>query len=392
MLAQGQSCLYDEKRNFPDSTAVAKALEPSYPVYCVRPGLLEAQARRFISLFPGTALYAVKCNPHPMVMDALYRGGFRHFDTASLPEIALVSESYDDAKAYFMHPVKSRAVIKSAYLVYGIRHFVVDHADELDKVLVETGGQDVVIIVRLATPPAEGTLYHLAAKFGAPPKEAAALMREAGRRGCKTGLAFHVGSQCGHPKAYRDALNLVGETIEASGQAPACVDVGGGFPAHYLNTDLPPLDDYMAQIRGGLKDIKLNPAAEVYAEPGRAVAAPGCSLMTQVQLRKGDQLYINDGIYGSLSELVQVGIKLPARLIRLTGTPSGESVDFTLNGPTCDSLDVLPGTFTLPADVAEGDWIEIGQVGAYSNALATNFNGFSPETFVEVHDAPPTAP
>ena len=77
MLARGQSCLYDEKRNFPDSTAVAKALKPSYPVYCVRPELLEAQARRFISLFPGTALYAVKCNPHPMVMDALYRGGFR---------------------------------------------------------------------------------------------------------------------------------------------------------------------------------------------------------------------------------------------------------------------------------------------------------------------------
>ncbi len=380
----------DGKGKFPDAASVVRALKPSYPVYCVRPAVLEATARRFIKQFPGTVLYAVKCNPHPLVLNALYRAGVRHFDTASLPEIAQICESYEDAHAYFMHPVKTRAVIKSAYTVYGIRHFVIDHQNELVKVMEETGGKGVIIVVRIATPRAEGTLYHLAAKFGAPLPAAAELLRAATEQGCRTGLAFHVGSQCGDPKAYRTALNLVGDTIKAAGVDVDCVDVGGGFPNEYLNMSIPPLRDYMAEIRAGLKDIKLKPSVEIMSEPGRAMVAPGCSLLTQVQLRKGEQLYINDGIYGSLSEMTQVGIELPARLIRLGETAAEETATFTLNGPTCDSLDVLPGRFTLPADAREGDWIEIDQVGAYSNALSTRFNGFYPETFVEVNDAPPT--
>ncbi|MGF1608510.1 MAG: type III PLP-dependent enzyme [Kiloniellales bacterium] len=381
--------MLDNHRSFPDVASVAMALTPSYPVYCLRPAVLEAFARRFITLFPGTVLYAVKCNPHPMVLDALYRAGVRHFDTASLPEIAQIAETYGDAHAYFMHPVKGRAVIRSAYSIYGVRYFVVDHESELDKVIEVTGGDDVVIIVRLKTPPAEGVLYHLASKFGAEVPEAAALMKEAKRRGCETGLSFHVGSQCHNPKAYSDALALVGDTLEAAGVAPVCIDVGGGFPSEYLGMNLPPLEDFMAEIRAGLKALKLRPTVEVFAEPGRALVANGCSLLVQVQLRKDNRLYINDGIYGSLSETVQGGIRLPARLIRIDGTPSERFAEFALNGPTCDSLDVLPGTFSLPDDAREGDWIEIDRIGAYSNAMATHFNGFHPETFVQVHDVPP---
>ena len=332
---------------------------------------------------------AVKCNPNRMILDALYKGGIRHFDTASLPEIAQICESYQDAKAYFMHPIKSRAVIRSAYTVYGIRVFVIDHISELEKILEETDREGLVIVVRIETPPAEGTLYHLAAKFGAAPAEAAELIREAAKRGCKTGIAFHVGSQCGNPQAYRDALNLVGETIEQSGQVPICVDVGGGFPAAYAKTQHPPLEDYMTAIRAGVKDVKLKPTVELFAEPGRALVAAGCSLLTQVLLRKDQQLYINDGIYGSLSETVQAKIELPARLIRVKEDCSDERADFILNGPTCDSLDVLPTAFSLPSDAREGDWIEIDQLGAYSNALATHFNGFHSEAYVEVNDPPP---
>lgn len=379
----------EEKKSYPDVHAVAAALKPSYPIYCVRPKLLAKSAERFIRLFPGTVLYAVKCNPHRMILDALYKGGIRHFDTASLPEIAQICESYQDAKAYFMHPVKGRAVIRSAYSVYGIRVFVIDHINELEKILEETDREGLVIVVRIETPPAPGTLYHLAAKFGTPPSEAGDLIREAAKCGCKTGVAFHVGSQCGDPAAYREALRLVGETIEKSGQTPLCVDVGGGFPAAYAKTQHPPLEDYMAAIRGGIKDIKLKPTIELFAEPGRALVAGGCSLLTQVQLRKDKQLYINDGIYGSLSETVQAKIDLPARLIRVGADCSDERMDFMLNGPTCDSLDVLPRAFSLPADAREGDWIEIDQLGAYSNALATRFNGFHSEAYVEVNDPPP---
>ena len=379
------------KQRFDDVVSVVRALRPSYPVYCLRPELMAETARRFISMFPGTVLYAVKCNPHPAVLEALYRGGVRHFDTASLPEIAQICETYPNAFAYFMHPVKARAVIRTTHSVYGIEHFVVDHKNELRKVLEETGGKDIVVIVRLKTEDTGDALYDLASKFGAEPDEAIALLREAAEIGCRTGLAFHIGSQCSEPRVYRQALALTGEVIARAGVEIDCLDVGGGFPAHYANAEVPPLENYMAEIRTGLKDIDLKPTIKVFSEPGRALVAGGCSLLTQVQLRKGQRLYINDGIYGSLSEMVQVNIRMPMRLIRLDGTPSETLRPFTLNGPTCDSLDVLPGTFELPEDAREGDWIEIDQVGAYSNALATNFNGFYPGTFVEVHDAPPAA-
>jgi ornithine decarboxylase len=376
---------------FDDARSVAESLEPSYPVYCLRPNVLKETARHFLSTFPGTVLYAIKCNPNPLVLDALYAAGVRHFDTASLPEIAQVTEAYPEAKSYFMHPVKSRAVIKSAYQVYGVRHFVVDHSSEFEKVMEETGGEGITIVVRLTTPPAENTLYHLASKFGAAPAEAVKLLKAADAQGCKTGLAFHVGSQCLSPEAYRIALRIVGDVMETAGVALSCVDVGGGFPGPYLNMDVPPLEAFMEAIRGGLKEISLCPTVEVFSEPGRALVAAGCSLLTQVQLRKGDQLYINDGMYGSLSELAAGGIELPARLIRLKGKASAKMEAFTLSGPTCDSLDVIPGTFDLPHDAREGDWIEIDRVGAYSNANATRFNGFFPETFVEVFDEPPLA-
>lgn len=378
-----------DKGQFTDVTAVAKALRPSYPVYCVRPEVLAGSARRFISQFPGTVLYAVKCNPHPLVLNALYQGGLRHFDTASLAEIAQISDAYSDAHTYFMHPVKARAVITSAFKVYGVRHFVVDHIDELNKVVEEIGAAGNTIIVRVNTPPADDALYHLAAKFGAGPEEAAELMKAAAERGAAVGLAFHVGSQCRSPEAYGTALDILGAVIRKAGIEPACIDVGGGFPAAYGDRPVPALDTYMAAIRDGLKRLKVSPTVEIFSEPGRALVAHGCSLLTQVQLRKDDRLYINDGIYGSLSEMSQVAIRLPARLIRLGGPVSDKLGEFVLNGPTCDSLDVLPGTFALPEDVREGDWIEIDQVGAYSNALATRFNGFYPETFVQVFDPPP---
>src|SRR6266478_1111816 len=169
------------EKQFPDVRSMVAALQPSYPVYCLRPLVLARAAQRFLELFPGRVLY-----------DA----GIRHFDTASLPEIALVSEGFADAGAYFMHPVKARAVIRTAARVYGVDTFVVDHIDELAKVLDETdGGEGVTIMVRIKTPQVEGTFYHLADKFGAEPADAAALLVEARSRGCQLGLAFHVGSQ-----------------------------------------------------------------------------------------------------------------------------------------------------------------------------------------------------
>ena len=377
-----------KNKSYADARAVAEALTPSYPVYCLAPKALERSARRFLEDFPGRVLYAVKCNPHPRVLKALYDAGIHHFDTASLPEIAQVREAFRDASAYFMHPVKSRAVISMAYRAYGVKCFVVDHPAELAKVLDATGGEGVSIVVRLKTPKVEA-LYNLSAKFGAEPDLAAELLRQVHDESLRPGLAFHVGSQCLQPQAYTQALAITGEVIEKSGVDLHILDVGGGFPIAYPGQNAPVLDEYVAAIKKGIAGLGLRNDCVLMCEPGRAIVANGCSLLVQVQLRKEDEIYINDGIYGSLSEMAVAKMQLPVRLIRLDGEPSSEMKDYTVYGPTCDSVDVLPSPFRLPTDVRENDWIEIGQVGAYSNANATRFNGFFADTFVEVENGFP---
>lgn len=376
---------------YADARAVAAALQPSYPVYCVAPERLRQSARQFLRSFPGRVLYAVKCNPHPQVLKTLYAAGVVHFDTASLPEIAQVRELFRDAEAYFMHPVKSRATVRAAYEVYGVRDFVVDHPAELAKVIDATGGEGVGVVVRIKTPPANA-LYDLASKFGAPADLAADLLREVHELGMRGGLAFHVGSQCHSPQAYEGALDLVGEVVEAAGVPLRVLDVGGGFPARYPGRQVPPLAEYFQAIRRKVRGLGLRNDCVLMCEPGRALVADGCSLLVQVLLRKDHQLYINDGVYGSLSEMVIAKLQLPVRLIRLEGEASSSLEEFRLFGPTCDSLDVLPFGFWLPDDVREGDWLEIGQIGAYSNAAASHFNGFHADTFVEVEHGFDDAP
>ena len=375
-----------KQASYPTVDDMLAALEPSYPVYCLRPQVLKRNARRFLGTFPGRVLYAVKCNPHPLVLEALYEAGIRHFDTASLPEIALVRELFPEAETYFHNPVKGRAQIESAHHIYGVRHYVVDHPVEFEKLRRAThGDDDIVVLVRVATPGGFAEV-DLSAKFGASPRLAAELLEAVGAQGLTAGLAFHVGSQCLSPDSYGTAMEVVGEVLERAPVPIRILDVGGGFPAAYPNMAVPPLAAFIDRITEGRAKLGLPADCELMCEPGRALVADGCSLAVQVQLRKERQLYLNDGVFGSLSELVVTRIMVPARVIRLGGATSRESAYFTLFGPTCDSNDVLPRPFRLPADVREGDWIEFHQIGAYSNAAATHFNGFFPETFVEIED------
>jgi ornithine decarboxylase len=108
----------------------------------------------------------------------------------------------------------------------------------------------------------------------------------------------------------------------------------------------------------------------------------------QVQLRRDAALYVNDGVYGNLSDAGPLGFRYPARRIRLgeDGERAAEFGDFVLFGPTCDSADRMNGPFRLPSDIREGDWIELGQLGAYGTCLASGFNGFGPAPVVEVAD------
>ena len=370
---------------------VVEELKPGYPVYCLRPAELKRQAAYFLDNFPGRVMYAVKCNPHLGVLKALYEAGIRHFDTASLAEIALVREHLPQADCYFMHPVKPRAAIMTAHQVYGVDHFVLDHENELQKIIDVTGGGDgMVVLVRIVTP-VHDAQYQLSDKFGIAAEEAPALLQKVHKANFQTGVSFHVGSQCRNPQAFVDGVNTALDVIQAAAVPVHYLDVGGGFPAYYQDDKPPALSAYFDAIHQAFDQSRLRRDCVLMCEPGRALVASGCTLLTQIQLRKGDKLYINDGVYQSLSETLMGKMKLPARLINPSRNIVAEFQDFTILGPTCDNLDILPAPFYLPVDADEGDWIEIGQTGAYSNSAATRFNGFFPETFVSI-DAPPLLP
>jgi ornithine decarboxylase len=365
------------------------AARPEEPIYCLRPTVIAEAARDFVRGFHGDVLYAVKCNPEPAVLNALWAGGVRHFDCASAGEIALVHQMLPEAAIHFMHPVKSRAAIRSAYARSGVRDFVLDSVGELAKILEETeNAADLGLLVRLALPPS-GAIYDLSGKFGASVEEAASLLRAARPLARRLGLSFHVGSQCMEPLAYRRALALVAETIRRAGVAVDIIDVGGGFPVSYPDLEPPPLGAFFAEIEAAFDALNL-PTAKLWSEPGRALVAAGASVVVQVQLRRGDALYVNDGVYGSLSDAGAPAFRFPVRRIRVTGLVKEVEASraYTFFGPTCDSADHMKGPFVLPADMAEGDWIEIGQLGAYGACLGTVFNGFDRARILEVSDLP----
>ena len=362
---------------------VAK-LRPGEPVYCVDRAALVAGARKFVSLFPGRVLYAVKCNPLPLVLDALHEGGIRHFDTASIAEIEQVGRRYPDCTSYFMHPIKAPEAIERSFAEFGVRHFVVDQPGELAKIATVLGDRrrDTVFVVRLATP-SKGAKFNLSAKFGAPPERAVALLREVVRQGFQAGLCFHVGSQCIDPQAWTVALDLTRQVL-AEAQVPIrCLDVGGGFPADYEGETPPPLEDFIAAIRTGVDALNIPTDCVLMCEPGRALVAGSTSLVVRIELATDDAIHINDGIYGSLIAAT-IGIRWPVSLLRPDQPVANATRPFRVFGPTCDNLDTLPFSFELPTDVRTGDYVRLDRLGAYSAALRTGFNGFTPSRFVLV--------
>jgi ornithine decarboxylase len=357
------------------------------PVHALRPHILARQAAYFCNEFPGTAMYAVKVNPDPLVIDTLAANGIRAFDVASLAEVELVATRVPNAELFFMHPVKPRHAIRAAYASYGVRDFSLDSADELQKIMQETNNAaDLGLHIRIDMPKSGKAFHSLNAKFGIAPNEAVALLRKARRHAARLGICFHVGSQMMDPIAWAAALDTVADIIKTAHVRIDSIDVGGGYPVTYAGMTPPPLADFMHTIRSGVYGLNVplnlfNPAtARVLGEPGRVLVAEAGRLICRIDARKDDYLFINDGGYGSLFDAAFTGLVYPATLHRppyIKGGKTGKKLaPFKLYGPTCDSIDVMPGPFMLPADAREGDFIEFHQTGAYTYSLQSRFNGF----------------
>lgn len=367
--------------------AIAK-LRPALPVHCLRPQVVEAKARWFLHHFPGEVLFAVKTNPDPIVLEAAYAAGVRHFDVASLAEIEQIHSRFPEAMLHFMHPVKSREAISKAYYFYGIRHFSLDSHEELEKILdVTCHADDLSLSVRLSIPN-DKAAYSLSGKFGISLESAPMLMQATRKVAHKFGICFHVGSQCMDPEAYATTVGYVRDLLTSTDVRLDMLDVGGGFPSIYPDKIPPKMRRYMQAIKQAITTLPIDESCQILCEPGRALVAEAGSLVARVELRKGNALYLNDGVYGSLFDAGEPRFIFPVRAVRPGHTFDEEMQPFVFYGPTCDSCDAMQGPFMLPADIQEGDWIEIGQMGAYGAPMRTKFNGFYSDAMVKVVDQP----
>ena len=372
---------------YPSAVELLRHCRPERPVLALRPHTVARAAQWFLDNFPGRVLYAAKANDAPTIIDALAKAGINAFDVASMVEIERVAP-VEGAELYFMNPVKSRGAIAEAYRAFGVRRFAFDSADELDKVLDETdGADDLTLFLRIACPNTH-SLIPLEGKYGASQDEAPALLLKARQRATRLGITFHVGSQAVVPAAFGEALRQVGQLILSSGVLVDAIDIGGGFPARYPHSNPPALASFMEEIVRAADELAVSHNCELLCEPGRALVAEAESVIVRVDARRGNTLYVNDGAFGTLFDAAYSGFRFPARLVTPDRPHEGPETAFALYGPTCDSSDFLPGPFVLPDCIAEGDYLEIGQVGAYGRVLANRFNGFGAFDEVVLTDEP----
>ena len=375
---------------FSSAEALIASRRPDRPVLGLRPHAAGRAARWFLDNFPGDVAYAYKANSSVFLIGALYGAGIRHFDVASLPELEDAA-TIPGVELHFMHPVKSRSAIRRAYEL-GIRSYSLDSEDELQKIVEETMGRsgparDLNLYVRIAVPP-KNSRIPLERKFGIQGAAAARLLLKTRQVAAELGITFHVGSQTQSPEAYTSALAEVHKLIVKAGVVVDRVDVGGGYPSRYADSDPAPLSTFMDAITAGLDKLPVRDSVRVMCEPGRALVAESESLIVRVDARRGNDLYINDGAYGTLFDAAHLGFVFPTRLVSRPAVAGEALTPFEMWGPTCDSIDQMKGPFMLPSNIREGDYIEIGNIGAYGRAIAGSFNGYGRYDEVILHDEP----
>ena len=373
---------------FKSVDALVNQLKPTEPVYCIRRNSINLASKFFQNKFPGKILYAVKTNPHPLVLKTIVESGINDFDIASIKEVEAIRSVSPDAKCSYMHTVKSKESINEAYFKYNIKTFSIDTKDELIKILNSTNqAKDLELFVRVAVSN-EHAEIDLSKKFGAQTSEAIGLYRLTKQYAKKIGLSFHVGSQCMHPISYSKGINEIKYIIKKTKIVPDIINIGGGFPTIYPDLVPKSLHSYFDEIKNSLINLKLKKLPEIICEPGRAIVAESGSTIVRVNLRKKQKLYINDGTYGTLFDAGVPNIVYPSRIITNGRIVSKKLTSFDFYGPTCDSMDYMKGPFILPNNIKEGDYIELGQLGAYGLTFRTQFNGYYSNEIYEVEDRP----
>ncbi|MCI2394993.1 type III PLP-dependent enzyme [Aliiroseovarius sediminis] len=357
-------------------TALAhlKIETPTQPVLYFSPATLQATARQFIDGFDGLVTYAVKANDSRTVLENLVAAGITAFDVASPAEMHALRAVSPDVAMHYNNPVRSRDEIAQA-VALGVQSYSIDAPHEFDKLRAQVAPEGVEVAVRLRLPVA-GAAYDFGAKFGADADQAVVLLRMVKEAGFTPSMTFHPGTQCAAPSAWSTYITTCAEVAKAANVRLARLNVGGGFAAN--RGVAPDLTAIFDAIHDSAEAAFGENAPALVCEPGRAMVAESFTLATRVKsIREDGAVFLNDGIYGALSEAPSIGV--PDRMT--TVTSDGASHDGGMSrrmvfGPTCDSIDQLPDPLLLPSDLAEDDYVLFAGMGAYSLATVTRFNGY----------------
>ncbi len=378
---------------FDSAAAASLALQPDAPLFCFSAPQLHARAQVFLKGFPGEVTFAVKANSSQQVIKVLAEAGIKAWDVASVHEMAMVANVVSNARFHYHNPVKSRREITDAWKVYKCRRYVVDCREELAKISDIIGPEkNIEIAVRFVLPRERASSAHdFSTKFGAPEHICVELLKQVVALGYTPLLTFHPGSQSKEPQTYVRHIQAAARIAQTAGVAIPKLNVGGGFPANYVLSTAPEPQIFFTIIEEAvIKAFAEDKRPALECEPGRGLVANCMSLLTRVKLvcTDGDDIFINDGVYGGLMEYMQAPeLKPPFRVIRDGKVIEGPAKSFKVFGPTCDPLDVLPHRLDIIAELREDDYIEFGSLGAYGLATMTNFNGYGGNAIVNVDHA-----
>ncbi len=352
------------------------ARKHSTPLFLISKSKLLNQLKRFQSLLPRVKpFYAVKSNSHPFILRTLAKAG-TGFDVASIHEMrTLLDIGVDPDRMVFANTVKTPEALKFA-TNHKIKLMTFDSEYELNKIARFAPGARVLVRIKV---PNVGSMVELSLKFGAEPPDAIPFLIKALRLGLKpAGLSFHVGSQNVHIENYLDALEIASIIFKDAQlkQIPLeILDIGGGFPIKHFDYE----KDLFAMTASSInKELqRLFPEnIQIIAEPGRVLCGPAGILVMKIigkSIRNNKHwYYLDDGVYGSLSGIVYDHCKYQYKVLK-----KGITQITTLAGPTCDSFDIISTSEELP-ELDIGDIIYIENIGAYSWATSTNFNGLPP--------------
>lgn len=361
------------------------------PVFIVDHEKIRQNYREFTESLPRVqAYYAVKANSLPEIVKTLYKMG-ASFDVASFPEFMIVYENIRRLPArkrqdFIWDKIIYANTIKQIETLHKLDQFkplvTYDNIAELRKIKINCPHAGLCLRIRV---PNTGSMVELSSKFGAHPGEAVDLILEAHKAGLVVeGISFHVGSQCNNFENYMQALQLsasIFKESESRGHKIKILDIGGGFPVRYNNK----AKSFKALAKKLNAEIeRLFPEdIEILAEPGRFMIANAAALVAKVigkAVRDGKICYyIDDGIYHTFSGVIFDHCTYPIKAFK-----DGEKKVSAVFGPTCDALDTISVAEELP-ELEIGDLVYAENIGAYSHASSTHFNGFPPARVIHIN-------